>query len=169
MLPPVEHHDGAVAAQRPVEEEFGHRTQTLGRRRMPQLAARERVDEEPVLEQRYRLRDRTSELRIVQRHHVERAVQLDVMQPEAHGAAKSGEGTQLVEDVITAVGRSDVDPATPEAEKVGKARMGPYGDSALLGSLKRPPHHGRIAGMKAAGDVRRGHGSQHCLVGASLP
>ena len=98
-----------------------------------------------------------------------RTVQLDVMQLEAHGAAKSGGGTQLVEDVITAVGRSDVDPATPEAQKVGKARMGPYGDSALLGSLKRPPHHGRIAGVKAAGDVRRGHGSQHRLVGAALP
>jgi hypothetical protein len=132
MLPPVEHYDRAVPAQGAIEAEFGHGPQTLRGRRISHLAAGERVDEEPGFEYRYGFGDRTGEFRIVERHYVEGAMELHMMQLDCRGPAQDGKRRPTGRGHSHGLRTGRRQPCDAEAEEVRKAGMGADSDPRSL-------------------------------------
>ena len=96
-------------------------------------------------------------------------MRLEVAEAQAFGGGQTGERADLVDQHrLQFLGR-DAHWAAAEALQVGIGDMRADADAAFLRQPQRAPHHQRIAGMEAAGDVGRGDDAEQFRVGAHGP
>ncbi len=154
---------------RAIGERFGRDLKAVVSADLQHVRAGQPEHDERTIDRRDGARDRRGERRVASRHVVERAMRLHV--PQAHALRRSdrSERTDLIDrHVFDLLGRHAHVPP-PEADEVGKSGMGTDGDVGVARQPDRLAHHGRIAAMKAARDVRRRHAGQHFPVRAHFP
>jgi hypothetical protein len=86
---------------------------------------------------------------------VERAVRLYVVHPDPVPPAEALQRPQLVDDVGLSLTGGDVQHPAAEADPVGKAGVRPDLDAGVPAEQHRLVHDARVAGVEAAGQVRR--------------
>jgi hypothetical protein len=127
------------------------------------LASYRRVNGYPLV-----VSDRIGHVTLRLRHVAQGAMRFHVGDAVvAIGGERLG-GADLVGHDALDFGGGKWNPAAAETPQVGQARMCAHRDAALFGSVEGLRHDLRIAGVKAAGDVRRGDDGQHGLVVAAL-
>src|SRR6516164_5497091 len=100
----------------------------------------------------------------------QRAVRLDVADAIAEGARHPLQCADLVDDhLFDVLGLLALDLAAAKTPDIKKARMSAYPNTVLLGAADGVKHDQRIAAVKTASDIRRGHDLQHLGVAAHGP
>src|SRR5437867_5376685 len=92
-----------------------------------------------------------------------------MMQPGARRARERLDRSRLVDDQVVHLLRLDLHDAPAEALQVGKRRMGADRDAALYGERDGLADGGRVAAVKAAGDIRGGDVGHHGRILAHFP
>ncbi len=159
---------GAVVGA--IDEGLGRIAQAAGKGgALHRLRSGEADEHEPAARARGAARDRRGELGVVDGLVVERAVRLDVAQRRAVGRGEREQRAHLVEHVGLDLGGRRLDLAAAEAAQVEVARVRADRDARARGERDRAVDHPRVAGVEAAGHVRRGHVLEQGLVGAQRP
>src|SRR5262245_42785644 len=94
------------------------------------LRTRRRVQNQRWIEREYGIYDGACNMRRLRGHRVERAVWLDVLQPDPFGGGHARHSSDLIEHEILSFVRPDVQLSTAKAVEVRKSRMRPDGHSA---------------------------------------
>ena len=95
-------------------------------------------------------------------------MRLDVPEPAALGGHHAGQRRYLVQDQVLDLAGRRLDLAAPETDQVRESGMRAHGNAEPGRQAHRAAHDRRIAGVQAAGDVRRRHVAQDAFVVAEL-
>jgi hypothetical protein len=103
---------------------------------------------------------------VARRVHVQRAVRLDVLQPQAREPRELAQRAQLVDHVVDQLVGRRVDVAAAEPHEVAKARMGADAHAMFARQVHHPAHDVRVAGVEAGRDVGRADQGHQLFVDA---